>query len=402
MRIAVYGGSFNPPHLGHIEAAREAGRELRTDKLLVVPAARPPHKETEPHSPTPEERFELARLAFSGIPNAEVTDIELKRPGRGYTVDTLGELKLNNPDAEFFLLMGEDMFLSFESWRDFRRILELSSLAVFPREQESLPKIRETMARFEKEYGARCVEIGYTPVAVSSTGLREALKNRGGNEFVPENVYEEIVRHRFYGAQPNFVWLRGQSYACLDPKRVPHVQGCEQEAVRLAERWGEDRDLAAEAGILHDITKKYKGPEQLRLCEKYGIITDNDEKANYKLLHSKTGAAYARERFGIGDAVYNAIWWHTTGHPDMTLLEKIIYMADYVEPTRDFEGVGVLRRLAYEDLDAAIIKGLEMSLDEVSANGLKPHENTVQALCWLREHRNKTAPGDTRSVRKEE
>lgn len=387
MRLAVYGGSFNPPHLGHIEAARKAAKELRADQLVVVPAARPPHKDTEPGSPSPEERFALSQLAFSGVPNAEVSNLELTRPGRGYTVDTLEELHKKYPRADFFLLMGEDMFLSFETWRDFRRILALSALAVFPREKASLPKIRGTMARYKKEYGARCVEIGYTPVAVSSTELREALRNRGGNEFVPENVYEEIIRHRFYDAQPNFVWLRKQSYTCLDPKRVPHVQGCEQEAVRLAERWGADCALAAEAGILHDITKKLKGPEQLRLCEKYDIITDNDERANYRLLHAKTGAAYAREHFGIGDEVYNAIWWHTTGCPDMTLLEKIIYMADYMEPTRDFEGVDVLRRLAYEDLDAAIIKGLEMSLQEVSANGMRPHENTVQALRWLREHR---------------
>lgn len=387
MHLAVYGGSFNPPHLGHIEAAREAAKELRADKLIIVPAARPPHKDTEPGSPSPEERFALTKLAFSGIPNASVSNLELTRPGRNYTVDTLEALHKKYPNADFFLLMGEDMFLSFETWRDFRRIAALSTLAVFPREKAGLPKIRETIARYERKYGARCVGIGYTPVAISSTELREALKNREGNEFVPENVYEEIIRHRFYDARPNFAWLRKQSYACLDPKRVPHVQGCEQEAVRLAERWGGDCALAAEAGILHDITKKLKGPEQLRLCKKYDIITDNDERANYRLLHAKTGAAYARERFGIGDDVYNAIWWHTTGCPDMTLLEKIIYMADYMEPTRDFEGVGTLRRLAYEDLDAAIIKGLEMSLREVSANGVKPHENTVRALDWLRKHR---------------
>lgn len=131
----------------------------------------------------------------------------------------------------------------------------------------------------------------------------------------------------------------------------------------------------------------------MRLCEKYGIITDNDEKANYKLLHAKTGAACARERFGVGDEVYNAIWWHTTGHPDMTLLEKILYLADYIEPTRDFPGVDTLRKLAYEDLDAAIIKGLEMSLDDISQNGGKPHENTSSALDWLREHRKQAAAG---------
>ncbi|MGI5978059.1 MAG: nicotinate (nicotinamide) nucleotide adenylyltransferase [Oscillospiraceae bacterium] len=393
LRIAVYGGSFNPPHLGHVEAAREAARELKADKLIVVPTARPPHKETEVESPTPEERFALAQLAFGDIPNVEVSDMELRRPGPNYTVDTLEAIHAQYPNAVLYLLIGEDMFLSFEEWKDYRRIMELAELAVFLRTLDGDVYIRGELDHYEVIYGARCTMIGCRIIEISSTELREQLRNRGGNEFVPENVYEEIVRKRYYGAQPNFDWLRKMSYACLEEKRIAHVQGCEQEAVRLAERWGADRELAAEAAILHDVTKKFKGPEQLHLCEEYGIITDIDEKANYKLLHAKTGAAFAREHFGVCDEVYNAILWHTTGHTDMTLLEKILYLADYIEPTRDFAGVEILRKLAYEDLDAAIIKGLEMSLDEVSQNGGKPHKNTVSALNWIREHRKTTATG---------
>jgi len=93
MRIAVFGGSFNPPHIGHVEAANAAMAELCADKLIVVPAARPPHKETETGCPTAEERFLLSMLAFGEIPNTEVSDIELTRSGVGYTVDTLTELK---------------------------------------------------------------------------------------------------------------------------------------------------------------------------------------------------------------------------------------------------------------------------------------------------------------------
>ena len=389
LRIAVYGGSFNPPHLGHIEAAREAARELKADKLIVVPAARPPHREMELESPTPEQRLALTKLAFGDIPNVEISDMELKRPGPGYTVDTLEAIRAQYPNAVIFLLMGEDMFLTFEQWKDYRRIMELAELAIFLRNREGDVYVRGELDHYEVIYGARCTMIGCRIIQISSTELREQLKNRGGNEFVPENVYEEIVRNRYYGAQPNLDWLRKKAYACLEDKRVAHVSGCEQEAVRLAERWGGDAKLAAEAGILHDVTKKSQGPEQLHLCEEYGIITDNDEKANYKLLHAKTGAAYARAHFGVSDEVYNAIWWHTTGHADMTLLEKIIYLADYIEPTRDFEGVDTLRALAYEDLDAAVIKGLEMSLEEVSRGGKTPHANTVEALNWLREHRNR-------------
>jgi nicotinate-nucleotide adenylyltransferase len=191
------------------------------------------------------------------------------------------------------------------------------------------------------------------------------LPARLGRKFFTDGVYAEIIKHRYYGAKPEFEWLRTKAYAYLDPKRVAHVAGCEQEAVRLAKRWGADEDDAAEAGILHDITKKYNGEEQLKLCCQYDIMTDTDEKENYKLLHSKTGAALSRDLFGISDEVYGAIFWHTTGKADMTLLEKIIYIADYIEPNRSFDGVEKLRALAYERLDKTLILGLEMSIDDL-------------------------------------
>lgn len=387
MRIAVFGGSFNPPHNGHVEAAKAAADELNADKLIIVPAARPPHKEQELGSPSAEERFSLSRLAFGDLPKTEVSDMELRRVGIGYTVDTLSELKNMYPDDELYLLMGTDMLMSFESWKDFKRILKLATLAAFSRRYDEVAEIHAQADYFVKTYGVTVREIGLVPTDVSSSELRIQLKNRDGNNLLPEFVYNEIIKHRYYGAKPNFAWLRLNSYVFLDEKRIPHVMGCEQEAVRLAERWGEDTNLAAEAGILHDITKKLKGPEQLILCEEYGIITDVDEKTNVKLLHSKTGAAFARDKFGVCNEVYSAIYWHTTGRADMTLLEKIIYMADYIEPTRSFEGVDELRRLAYEDIDAALIKGLQMSLEELELKNFVPHANSMSALKWLVEHK---------------
>ena len=144
---------------------------------------------------------------------------------------------------------------------------------------------------------------------------------------------------------------------------------------------------AAEAAILHDITKKLDLNEQLLLCERYGIINDTSEAENAKLLHAKTGAAFARERFGVSDAVYDAIRWHTTGRAGMTLLEKVIYMADYIEPNRDFPGVEKLRALAESDLDAAMILGLEMSLEDLRSYGISPHVNSLEALEAIRTSR---------------
>jgi len=392
MRTAVFGGSFNPPHNGHVGAAKAALSELHADRLIIIPTARPPHKEQEEPCPSAEERFSLALLAFGGLPKTEVSDMEIRRDGVSYTVDTLSELKRLNPEDELILLMGTDMLASFETWKDFKRIFGLSALAAFPRKQDEISEIRRLKAYYAEKYGATVYEIGLVPTKVSSTELRTLLKNREGNNLLPDAVYKEIIKHRWYCAEANLPWLRENSYVYLDEKRIPHVRGCEQEAVRLAEKWGADTGLAAEAGILHDITKKLKGPEQLILCEEYGIITDADEKSNFKLLHAKTGAAFARDKFGISDEVYSAIRWHTTGRENMTLLEKIIYIADYIEPTRDFEGVDELRRLAYEDINAAVLRGLQMSLEELEHRDFSPHENTVKALKWLEEHKKDKKP----------
>ena len=152
--------------------------------------------------------------------------------------------------------------------------------------------------------------------------------------------------------------------------------------MQLAKLWGEDPEKAAVAGILHDSTKNLSYDEQLILCDKYGIILDNAQRENPKLLHAITGAALAKDRFGVSEEISQAIRWHTTGKPDMNTLEKIIYLADYIEPTRDFEGVERLRELAYEDLDAALALGLEMSLEELRRQNVEPHRDTVEACLW--------------------
>jgi len=176
--------------------------------------------------------------------------------------------------------------------------------------------------------------------------------------------------------------LRATALSFLKNKRIPHVLGTEQEAVRLAERYGADVEKARVAALLHDCTKKLNMEEQLALCEQYGIALDELEQKALKLLHAKTGAEIARDVFGVDDEIYRAIWWHTTGHANMTLLEKIIYLADYMEPNRDFEGVEELRKLAYEDLDKAMCLGLSMSLEDLKRRGHSPHKDTMAALEW--------------------
>ncbi|MBO5728203.1 MAG: bis(5'-nucleosyl)-tetraphosphatase (symmetrical) YqeK, partial [Oscillospiraceae bacterium] len=163
-------------------------------------------------------------------------------------------------------------------------------------------------------------------------------------------------------------------------------RGTEEEAVRLAARWGVDETLARRAAILHDCTKYLELDEQLALCRRFGVELDELEQRAVKLLHSKTGACIAKHIFGETEQVYQAIFWHTTGKPDMSMAEKVIYLADYIEPTRDFDGVEPLRRLAYEDIDKALLMGMEMTIEEMKQRGSPIHSNTQGARDWLRQH----------------
>ncbi|MCM1148912.1 MAG: nicotinate (nicotinamide) nucleotide adenylyltransferase [Butyricicoccus sp.] len=382
MKICVYGGSFNPPHIGHLAAAKAAMEQLAPEKMLVIPDRAAPHKDMAEGSPAPEQRLELARLTFAEVPGIEVSDMELRREGKSFTSDTLRELLEQYPGAELYLLVGTDMLCSFEKWRDFEWILQNAALAAMARDTGEGEKLSAAARSLREKYGARVEIISAPAVPASSTQLRELLRQRRGRELMHPAAYAEVIRQRLYGAQPEWEWLREQADAMLDPKRVRHVRGVESEARSLARRWGTDPDLAAEAGILHDITKKLDLNQQLLLCEEYGIITDELERTNEKLLHAKTGAAVARDRFGACDEVYTAIEWHTTGRPDMSMPEKVLYMADYIEPARDFEGVERLRALAYEDIDAAMELGLRMSLEDIVSRGNTPHEDSASALEW--------------------
>ena len=395
MKIGVYGGTFNPPHLGHLTAARAVFELLGLDLLLLIPAGLPPHKELPAGSPTPEQRLEMTRLAGEQLglgDKVRTLDIELERGGRSFTSDTLAQLKAQYPDSELWLLMGTDMFLTLQAWHEPEKILSLAGIAAFGRTEEDTEELFSAQREYlYKTYPQARIFTLTIPgvIDVSSTELREKLaKGEGGNLLAPA-VYGYILREGLYNTGADLKRLpisrlRPVALSYLKHKRIPHVLGTEQEAIRLAERYGADVEKARVAALLHDCTKKLDMPTQLALCGQYGIALDELEQKALKLLHSKTGAAIARDVFGVDDEVYSAIWYHTTGHADMTTLEKIIYLADYIEPSRDFPGVDTLRKVCYEDLDKGLLLGLEMTIEEMTAMGNPVHRATVEARDWLK------------------
>lgn len=394
MKIGIYGGTFNPPHLGHMAAAKAAVAALGLDKLLLIPAAIPPHKALPSDTPAPEHRLAMVEKWADGMgAGAEVSALELEREGKSYTSDTLRAIRQTYPDAELWLLMGTDMFLTLHLWHEPEVILSLVGICAFGRtEQDGEALFAPQREQLQKDFDAKITTITLPGlVDISSTRLREQLENGGGGQYLLPSVYGYILMHRLYDTKADLKnldlnQLRACSYSMMRAKRIPHVMGVEEEAVKLAQRWGADPELARRAGILHDCTKYYELPEQLDICEEYGVRLDALEQKAVKLLHSKTGACIARGVFGQPDAVYDAIFWHTTGKADMTTLEKVLYIADYMEPNRDFDGVERLRHLAYTDLDKAMLLGVEMTIQEMQQRQVPIHTNTLQARDWLRQH----------------
>jgi len=395
LKIGIYGGTFNPPHLGHMAAANTAAQVLGLDKLIFIPTAVPPHKQLPEGSATPEQRLEMVRLIADNLnmPDVvQVSDIELRRQGKSYTVDTLMAMAALYPEAELWLLMGTDMFLSVHNWYQPEKIMELAGICAFGRTEQDGEELFAPQRKFlQDKYNARLTTITLPGlVDISSTRLREALVAGHGEEYLCPAVYGYIMMNGLYGVNADLKHLdlpelRACSYSMVRAKRIPHIKGTEEEAVRLARRWGVDETTARRAAILHDCTKYLDLDEQLELCRKYGVELDELEQRAVKLLHSKTGACIAKHIFGEDDQVYRAIFWHTTGKADMSMLEKVIYLADYIEPTRDFDGVGPLRALAYEDIDKALLMGMDMTIEEMKHRGNPVHRNTQAARDWLQD-----------------
>lgn len=391
MNIGIYGGTFDPPHRGHIAAAKAAVSALQLDKLLLIPDRQPPHKALAADGAGMQQRYDMTVLATAELgKRAEVSDMELRRTGASYTADTLTTLREQYPEDTLYLLMGSDMFLSLHTWHDPARVMALARIAPFTREAEDDPAaFAAQKERLERDYGASVTVVPNPDVVdISSTEVRAALAQGRGEDMLPPAVWGYICRERLYGTHTDLKRLtpealRPVALSYLKPKRMPHVLGTEQESVRLAERYGADVTKARVAALLHDCTKKLDMAEQLALCERYRIPLDELERKALKLLHSKTGAAIARDVFAVDDEVYNAILYHTTGKPDMTLLEKIIYLADYIEPTRDFPGVEELRRTVYEDLDRGLLLGLTMTIQEMEELGNPVHHMTRDARDYL-------------------
>ena len=374
MRIGIYGGSFNPVHNGHIHLARTALRDFSLDRLYLVPSKKSPHRSIAEYAPD-EDRLEMLRLACKTDERLFVSDYEIKSDRVSYTIYTVEHFRAEFPEAELFLMVGSDMLMCFDTWHRFEEILAQVTLCVVSRESGDLPALRAKAEELSK-FGKILVSEA-DPTVISSTEIRKKIaKNKDFACYLDENVVQYIrskglysVRGEgklHYDADDKKKYLK----ANLSVKRYTHSLNVADECRKLAEKYGEDPEKAYFAGLLHDICKEMPDDQQRALVEESGYTVCREELETRSLLHGIAGAYFIKKEFGIEDIdILNSIRFHTVGRAGMSRLEEIVYIGDLISAERDYKDVDKMRKLAYTDLNAAMLEAFAFSMKSVIKKG---------------------------------
>lgn len=198
MNIGIFGGTFNPVHSGHILLAQYCKQELNLDKVSIVPAFTPPHKESS-QLVSCEHRLNMCKLAFDRFDGYEVSDIEILRQGRSYTYQTIIELKSIYPNDDLFLIVGADMFLTLDKWKNPEVIFKNASLVAVPRNGKDKEELSNYYENVLRRLGAKAKILTNPVMQISSTYIRENVYNDDFNkESLPRTVYEYIVDNNLY------------------------------------------------------------------------------------------------------------------------------------------------------------------------------------------------------------
>lgn len=366
MKIGFFGGTFNPPHLSHVNIASQAIKQLGLDKLLIAPCGDPPHKKCDVNKFV---RLKLCKLAFEGVADnnvAKVWDYEILKTAKSYTVETLREVKHLYPNAELFLIVGGDSLRDFHKWYCPDEIASMATIVVADRGRRN----NRAVTKAQRLFDARVVKLDVKPNAVSSAELR--LRYQFGldnGDYVPKTVDEYIATNNLYAEYRDTVnKLRGY----LKLQRFEHTFYVVKRGLELAA--SDEKDKVFVACLLHDCAKYVDESDYA----KYGFVRPNGMPK--PVVHSFLGAKVAEKDFGVTDhEILDAIAYHTTGRPNMTRLDKIVYVADKTEQTRPYP----LSHLLRGSLDNMFVKCLaEANEYREQAHGDTDFELTDLTLAY--------------------
>ncbi len=372
LAVAVFGGTFDPVHLGHIRMAENVFKEFNPDKLIVLPNGNPPHKADKDKTAF-EHRYNMLVSAFGNMEKVEISDYEADTSKHSYSVDTMRYFRKRYGEETFFVL-GADSLLTIDQWYKYEELLSENTFVVFRRKGDS--ELLALAQRYRELYGTKICIASMPYEDISSTDIRSDI---GGiwDRALSDSVKEYIISNGLYTGYDSIAqYLK----TVLKKSRFEHTMRVAHTARRLADLHGEDRDKAYLAGLLHDCAKGFSEEELRSRMDEYGIVPDEVTKASPQIWHSFVGAYEARKLWGVDDDIFDAIYFHTTGNADMTRLCAIVYLADAIEPGRSYTNVDFLRKTAEVSLSRAVREYTKMSVEFVEARGLKVHPDTLAIL----------------------
>ncbi len=382
-KVALFGGTFDPIHRGHVDMALVLADALALDEVRLMPTFVPPHK-VKNEMASADDRLAMCRLAVADYPRLTVSDMEIMRGGASFTVDTLEALTAGEPDTQWYLITGADMFCTLRTWVRFADIARLATLCTVPRDGTDTAAVAVYAAEL-MEAGARCY-VHPMPVApISSTTVRRRLAaDASVDGLVPPAVAQYIRQRGLYRTAEGLeATNRMEQYkaiirARLGDYRYHHSLCVADEAARLAAVYGADATTAYIAGLLHDILKDTDSKTQLQMLADFGILLDDVEKQVPKLWHARVGAAFLEHVLQIDNReILDAVRYHTTGRAGMSLLEKIVFVADFTSADRDYPDVDEVRRRTAISLEDTMIYALAYTIRDLTDRGQAIHPDTL-------------------------
>ncbi len=391
-RIGILGGTFDPVHCGHIHLAEDAMKQGNLDEVVFIPAGLQPFKLLKKIT-SGEDRLTMLKLATEDMPGFTVSSYELDAEGVSYTYLTLRALqKKYGPNARLYFITGTDAFLAIELWMNAAELLQNYSFLIGTRPGYKEEELTECIARVREKFHTEVININNTKFDISSTEIREKIqRGESADGLLPEKV-EAYIREKGLYLEKELdceYWksiIEPFLQEHLKPKRLKHTYGVAAEAKKLAKRYGEDSDKAELAGLCHDMMRNISPKEAEKLAKKYGLPEKLAKNPN--LAHGRIAANVLRDVYGMHDEdLLNAVMYHTTGRKGMSRLEKILYLADAIEPGRDYPQVKALRKAAEEDLDKACILCMERSMEYVRSTGAIVDRDTIDACEDIKENK---------------
>ncbi len=360
MKIGIMGGTFNPIHNGHLLIGELARTSLGLDQVIYMPTGKSYHKKEEGVL-SAEDRYRMVELAIGNNPYFKASDMEIKRQGNTYTIDSIRQLRKEYKEADLYFVVGEDSLLGLKNWKDIDELARLCKFLVFRRGRLDKARLEDEIASLSSKFKLEADFLDSPSFDISSTEIRERISQDLSIKYLlPEAVENYIEARGLYRSYPS---MEARLLENIGRSRYEHSLRVRESAMELAKHYGEDQTKAGLAALLHDCAKYPRRETLLKKARSFDIIRETLADHNLETLHGPVGKEVARYEYAIGDEdILNAIEFHTVGRPNMSPLEKIVFIADYIEEGRKTPGLEEIRQMAYLDLDRTVLMIIDKTL----------------------------------------